>query len=77
MEDFHREASTTARVKNGELIAMRRVARNPPHRSDAEVPVLGDLPIVGKLFGTTRIETRNTDSVIVVTPCLVMAPDAR
>lgn len=38
-----------------------------------KVPVLGDLPIVGRLFTTTRTDTRSSDLIIVVTPRLVMS----
>ncbi|AFZ67196.1 type II secretion system protein GspD [Deinococcus peraridilitoris] len=72
-----REASTTVRVRNGEPIAIGGLLENRKIEATQKVPLLGDLPIIGKLFTTTRTETRNTDLVIIVTPRLVLSPNQR
>ena len=37
--------------------------------------LLGDIPILGKLFTTTRTDTHRTDLVIIITPRLVQGPN--
>jgi len=69
-----REASTTLRVANGQPIAIGGLLENRRVEGSQKVPLLGDIPILGKLFTTTRTETRHTDLVIVVTPRLVVSP---
>jgi len=66
-----REASTTVRVANGEPIAIGGLLEDRKVEGTQKVPLLGDIPILGKLFSTTRTDTHRTDLVIVVTPRLV------
>lgn len=68
-----REATTTVRVANGEPIAIGGLLEDRTVTGVQKVPVLGDLPIVGRLFTTTRTDTRSSDLIIVVTPRLVMS----
>lgn len=70
-----REASTTVRVANGEPIAIGGLLEDRKVEGTQKVPFLGDLPLIGKLFSTTRTDTHRTDLVIVVTPRLVQGPN--
>jgi len=70
-----REASTTVRVANGEPIAIGGLLEDRKVEGTQKVPILGDIPILGKLFTTTRTDTHRTDLVIVVTPRLVQGPN--
>ncbi|MDR6536935.1 type III secretion system outer membrane ring subunit SctC [Variovorax soli] len=45
-------------------------------RRDA-VPVLGDVPVVGALFGTSTTNTSKQERIFVITPRVVVASDAR
>ncbi|AXH00877.1 type II secretion system protein GspD [Deinococcus wulumuqiensis] len=72
-----REASTTVRVRNGEPIAIGGLLENRRVEGGQKVPLLGDIPVLGKLFTTTRTETHRSDLVIVVTPRLVVSPNVR
>ena len=66
-----REASTTVRVANGEPIAIGGLLEKREIEGKQKVPILGDIPILGKLFTSTRTEKRETDLVITVTPRIV------
>lgn len=68
-----REASTTVRVRNGEPIAIGGLMEDRVVKGEQKVPILGDIPVLGKLFTTTRTDTRRSDLIIVVTPRLVMS----
>ena len=35
------------------------------------VPVLGDIPVIGRLFGYTHKETTETDIILTLTPRIV------
>jgi general secretion pathway protein D len=72
-----REASTTVRVANGEPIAIGGLLEDRKVTGIQKVPVLGDIPLLGKLFTTTRTDTHRTDLVIVITPRLVQGPNER
>jgi type II secretory pathway component GspD/PulD (secretin) len=39
------------------------------------VPVLGDIPVIGRLFSTTTESVNNTETVVIITPRIVQ--DAR
>lgn len=67
-----REARTTVRVRNGEPIAIGGLIEERQVNSEEKVPGLGDIPLLGKLFTTTRTENRRSDLVIVVTPRLIL-----
>lgn len=69
-----REATTTVRVANGEPIAIGGLLEDRTVNGVQKVPVLGNLPVIGKLFTTTRVDTHRSDLVIIVTPRLVMNP---
>ncbi|MBZ9751731.1 type II secretion system protein GspD [Deinococcus sp. HMF7604] len=68
-----REATTTVRVGNGEPIAIGGLMEDRTVTGEQKVPLLGDIPLLGKLFTTTRTDTRRSDLIIVVTPRLVMS----
>lgn len=79
-----REATTTVRVRNGEPIAIGGLLESRRIEGTQKVPFLGDIPLLGQLFTTTRTDIHNTDLIIVVTPRLIMnlvqppaAPSAR
>lgn len=72
-----REATTTVRVGNGEPIAIGGLLEDRTVSGVQKVPFLGDIPGLGKLFTTTRTDTRRSDLIIVVTPRLVLSPNER
>lgn len=70
-----REATTTVRVANGEPIAIGGLLEERKVTGTQKLRFLGDLSGIGKLFSTTRTDTRRSDLIIVVTPRLVMSPN--
>jgi hypothetical protein len=66
-----REATTTVRVANGEPIAIGGLLEDRTVNGVQKVPLLGNIPLIGKLFTTTRTDVHRTDLIIVVTPRLV------
>ena len=60
--------STDVVTKDGESIVMGGLMRRIEQRNVDKIPGLGDLPILGKLFRSTRYQSSQTDVVFVMTP---------
>lgn len=70
-----REASTSATVRDGQAFVIGGLTEESRISSHSKLPVLGDIPLVGGLFGTEHTNRSRRDLYIVVTPHIV-APDA-
>ena len=66
-----RQATTTLRLKDGETQILAGLINDDESRSSAGVPGLHDLPIAGRLFGTTKDEHNKSEIVLLVTPHIV------
>ncbi len=66
-----RSLSTVARIQDGVTAVVAGVNQDSKGDSRSGIPVLGMLPLVGRLFATPRQETRQTDVIITVTPHIV------
>jgi type II secretory pathway component GspD/PulD (secretin) len=63
-----RRASTTVRVKDGQTIAIGGLTQRQDYYTKRKVPILGDLPLVGPLFRSSRKNSSTTELVILITP---------
>jgi pilus assembly protein CpaC len=75
-----RRARTTVELRDGETFAIAGLIRDDFEDSVRQVPLLGDIPILGALFRSTSFQANETELVITVTPYLVRAmrePDVR
>lgn len=66
-----RSLQTTARIKDGVTAVVAGVNQDSKGESRAGIPVLGMVPILGRLFTTPRQDSRQSDIVITVTPHIV------
>jgi len=66
-----RRAETTVELGSGQSFMIAGLLRNVSTNSIDKAPFLGDLPILGMLFRSTRFRRQETELVIVVTPYLV------
>jgi general secretion pathway protein D len=66
-----RSISTVIRLKDGETNMLAGLIRDEERKSFATIPGLGDIPMLGKLFGYTRNETTETDIILTLTPRIV------
>lgn len=64
----HREASTTATVKDGEAFVIGGLLQKDEIRSFTKMPGLGDLPLIGSLFRVHHDQSDVTNLYIIVTP---------
>jgi type II secretory pathway component GspD/PulD (secretin) len=67
----HRESDTMARVRSGETIMIGGLIQKQTSTTRTGIPVLMSLPILGRVFSSTRIEERNSELVIFLTPEIV------
>jgi general secretion pathway protein D len=66
-----RSATTMLQLKDGENQVLAGLINNEDRSSGRKVPGLGNLPIVGRLFGSTNDTTDKTEIVLSITPHLV------
>lgn len=66
-----RTASTVLRLKDGENQVLAGLINDEDRRSGNKIPALGDLPIIGRLFGSTLNDNQKTEIVLSITPHLI------
>ncbi|MEO7133432.1 MAG: secretion system protein, partial [Vicinamibacterales bacterium] len=66
-----RRAETTVEIGSGQSFMLAGLLRNTNANNIEKAPFLGDLPILGALFRSTRYRRAETELVIIVTPYLV------
>ena len=68
-----RNASTLLRLKDGETQVLAGLIQDMDRRSSNHIPGLGDIPIVGRLFGTRNDDVEKTEIVLSITPRIIRA----
>lgn len=66
-----REAETSATVRDGETFVIGGLTEENEIASNSEVPILGDIPLLGRLFGVDKGTKSKTELYIVITPRVV------
>ena len=66
-----RKAETTIELKSGQTFAMAGLMRSKINAIESRFPGLGDLPVIGPLFSSTRYAKDETEMVVMVTAVLV------
>jgi general secretion pathway protein D len=70
-----RYIETTIRLRDGETNLLAGLIRDDERTTLDGLPGLSDLPVVGRLFGHTKKETKQTDVVLMLTPHIVRVLD--
>ena len=66
-----RRAETTVEVGDGESIVIAGLFSNRSSNTEAGLPGLKDVPLLGLLFGTTSIQSNELELIVIVTARLV------
>ncbi|MCF6220444.1 MAG: type II and III secretion system protein family protein [Robiginitomaculum sp.] len=66
-----RRADTTVELRNSQSFAIAGLLQNTETNRKTQVPWLGDIPVLGSLFRSSRFKNNETELVIIVTPRLV------
>lgn len=71
-----RRVNTTIELRNSQSFAIAGLLQNDSSDRKVQTPWLGDIPVIGSLFRSTRYQNSETELVIIVTPRLVQpVPD--
>ncbi|MBU3694484.1 MAG: type II and III secretion system protein [Rhodocyclaceae bacterium] len=71
-----RNTETTLRLKDGETQILAGLIQNDQRRSRTKIPVLGDLPLIGRLFSSDDGDGNarsKTEVVLLITPRILRA----
>jgi len=66
-----RRAQTLVRVRDGQTIYLGGLLSDEKRETVKRLPLLGQIPFIGRLFSHTKVETVNLDLLIEITPRLV------
>lgn len=66
-----RNASTLLRVRDGETQVLAGLIKNEDRRSAVGIPILSDMPVLGRLFGSTQDNNTKNEIVLLITPRVV------
>lgn len=70
-----RHIENEVRVLDGETVILGGLRRKATHDNQEKIPFLGDIPGLGKLFGSVRLTDNNTEMFIFITPQIVLDPE--
>ncbi len=66
-----RKASTTLELRDGQSFMLGGLLQNTSTTAQAQLPWVGDVPVLGTLFRSSQYQKNETDLVILVTPHIV------
>jgi type IV pilus assembly protein PilQ len=69
-----RKVDTIALIKDGEAVVLGGLRKKDTTQQINKVPLLGDVPIIGKLFKFEGETTVNTELVVFITPKIITKP---
>jgi pilus assembly protein CpaC len=66
-----RKAESSLQLGDGQTFALAGLIDNKISKQVSKIPLLGDIPILGALFRSTRYQQEETELVVMVTPTIV------
>lgn len=67
-----READMVVRAREGQVVIIGGLMQEKRSNTDNKVPLLGDLPAIGRLFSSTTQEARKTELVVLLSPTVMV-----
>lgn len=67
-----READVIARAKEGQVVVIGGLIQERKSDDESKVPLLGDLPGIGRLFRSTNQERKKTELVVLLSPTVLV-----
>ncbi|WP_456431067.1 type II secretion system secretin GspD [Nitratifractor sp.] len=68
---YKRKVTTNAIVRNGQTVILGGLIKNITGKVNNKIPILGDIPIIGRLFQDEGKANRKVELVIYLTPYIV------
>ena len=72
-----RTITSVIRLKSGETSLLAGLIRRDTTKGVVKTPILGDIPLIGRLFRMESVTTKDTDLVLTLTPQIIRFPDIR
>ena len=69
-------AESTVLVKDGTTIIIAGMIKDTKTRSDNKVPLLGSVPVIGKLFNNISDEIQRTETIVFLTPRIISGDES-
>jgi len=69
-----RTITSVIRLRNGESSLLAGLIRKDTTSGSQEIPLLSDIPVLGRLFTNTKQQTKTTDLVLTLTPHIIRFP---
>ncbi|MBP2668804.1 MAG: gspD, partial [Deltaproteobacteria bacterium] len=69
-----RSTRTNALVKNGDSVLLGGLMQEQINTSQNKVPLLGDIPLLGRLFRFDSVTKKKTNLLIMLTPHIIKEP---
>jgi len=70
-----REASSTISVKDGDTILLGGFIRNSKTGTESGVPLLKDIPLLGKLFKNESSTSKRSELLVLIRPTILKTPE--
>jgi len=70
-----REMSAEIAVANRETVVLGGLVNRSRRRTEAKIPVLGDIPLLGALFRTRRSTANRRELMVMITPYVLSTPE--
>lgn len=68
-----RNATTLLRLKDGETQILAGLINDQDRRTSDHIPGVGDIPLLGRLFGSKKIDAEKSEIVLSITPRIIRA----
>ena len=65
------EVTTDLLADNGQPIFIGGLIKNTTNRSREGLPILGEIPVIGRLFSSTQDVVENKETIVLITPYIV------
>jgi general secretion pathway protein D len=66
-----REVETTVQAASGQAIVIGGLLEKRTIESTDKIPLLGDIPLLGRVFSNVRSEEKETNLWVIITPYLI------
>ena len=70
-----RQIKSSVAINSGQTIVLGGLIRDSENQTEDGIPLLHQMPVLGKLFGGTRVENVRTELVVLLTPRVVRNQD--
>jgi len=68
---IQRRITTSVAVQSGESVVLGGLIRNNESESESGIPVLGSIPVLGRLFSSKVTSTIRTELLVLITPTAI------